>query len=477
MKKIKFIISSPQTRSIGIGKSRLFRWIFQSNGSICGVLIIAIGFIFLASISVSLAVEVSLPEVSVGQGEKINIPVNVEEVKGISSIALTLEFDPEIISITSVMKTKLTSGFLKAYNVKPPGVLLVSLASARGSSGSGAIVNVRVQVKDNVAAGKVSPLTLAQAKLNEGAISVTIKNGSLTVIPTFPVQLNEGLNMVSLPLEPIVPYTAKTFAEKLGSTIVIKLDKMRFIGYTLANEDDGFPIEGGKGYIINVPEAGTVTFSGNAWGSSREVNAAPASRRTNWAFVLTGRCPANVDTSSATIQLQNLRTGTIATGWNDKTGRYTVVSVDLSRKSVIEPGDTLQITINTPEGEIGQTHHKVTPNEVNQAFAKFHIRKGDLLPPQNLLLQNYPNPFNPETWIPYQLKSPADVTIYIYDVTGRLVRTLQIGEQPAGFYLSRSQSAYWDGKNNTGEKMANGVYLYRLTAGNFSAVRKMMLLK
>jgi len=439
--------------------------------------IIAIGFIFLASISVGLAVEVSLPDVSVGQGEKINIPVNVEEVKGIFSVALTLEFDPEIIKITSVMKTKLTTGFLKAYNVKPPGVLLISLASARGFSGSGAIVDIRAQVKDDVAAGKVSPLTLTQAKLSEGAVPVTVKNGSITVVPTFSVQLDDGLNMVSLPLEPVVPYTAKTFAEKLGSTIVIKLEKMSFIGYTLVNEDDGFPIEGGKGYIINVPEAKTVTFSGTAWSGSSDANAAPASRRTNWAFVFTGRCPANVDMSNSTIQLKNLRTGAIAAGWNDKTGRYTVVSVDLLRRSIIESGDTLEITINTPEGEIGRTHHKVTPNEVNQAFANLDIRNDDLLPPQNLLWQNYPNPFNPETWIPYQLKSPADVTIYIYDVTGRSVRTLQIGSQPAGFYLNRSQSAYWDGKNNTGEEVANGVYFYRLTVDNFSAVRKMMLLK
>ena len=100
-----------------------------------------------------------------------------------------------------------------------------------------------------------------------------------------------------------------------------------------------------------------------------------------------------------------------------------------------------------------------------------------LTPKETALLANYPNPFNPETWIPYHLAKDADVTLHIYAVNGILVRTLAIGLQPAGLYQNRARAAYWDGQNEFGETVASGVFFYTLTAGNFTATRKMLILK
>ena len=100
-----------------------------------------------------------------------------------------------------------------------------------------------------------------------------------------------------------------------------------------------------------------------------------------------------------------------------------------------------------------------------------------LIPKETSLLPNYPNPFNPETWIPYQLSEPAAVTVHIYAVNGRLIRTLVLGHQPAGIYHSKSRAAYWDGRNTQGERVASGVYFYTLSAGDFSATRKMLIRK
>jgi len=100
-----------------------------------------------------------------------------------------------------------------------------------------------------------------------------------------------------------------------------------------------------------------------------------------------------------------------------------------------------------------------------------------LTPKQTALLANFPNPFNPETWIPYQLSKDADVTLHIYAIDGTLVRTLGLGYQGAGLYQSRSRAAYWDGNNDVGEKVASGVYFYTLTAGDFTATRKMLIRK
>ena len=100
-----------------------------------------------------------------------------------------------------------------------------------------------------------------------------------------------------------------------------------------------------------------------------------------------------------------------------------------------------------------------------------------LMPKETALLANYPNPFNPETWIPYHLAKDADVTLHIYAVNGVLVRTLALGRQAAGMYGSRSGAAYWDGRNAFGEPVASGVYFYTLTAGDFTATRKMLIRK
>ena len=108
-----------------------------------------------------------------------------------------------------------------------------------------------------------------------------------------------------------------------------------------------------------------------------------------------------------------------------------------------------------------------------------------LTPKETVLLPNYPNPFNPETWIPYHLAQDADVTLTIYDIKGVIVRQLDLGHQPAGYYTDRTKAAYWDGRNVVGEQVSNGVYFYQLRvsssrsigAGDYSQVRRLVIVK
>ena len=100
------------------------------------------------------------------------------------------------------------------------------------------------------------------------------------------------------------------------------------------------------------------------------------------------------------------------------------------------------------------------------------------MPPEhNRLLQSFPNPFNPETWIPYQLKDASEVTIRIYNTVGELVRILDVGHKDAGLYVSQDRAAYWDGKNKFGMEVASGIYFYSIRAGDFAAVRKLIVLR
>jgi photosystem II stability/assembly factor-like uncharacterized protein len=88
------------------------------------------------------------------------------------------------------------------------------------------------------------------------------------------------------------------------------------------------------------------------------------------------------------------------------------------------------------------------------------------------LCQNYPNPFNPATAISYQLAEVSSVTLRVFDLLGREITTLVNGQQSAG-----SHTVQWDGKNNHGEHVSSGIYLYELRAGTSMTTRKMVLAK
>ena len=100
-----------------------------------------------------------------------------------------------------------------------------------------------------------------------------------------------------------------------------------------------------------------------------------------------------------------------------------------------------------------------------------------IAPTTTRLLPNYPNPFNPETWIPFELTRAADVTVRIYGQNGSIVRTLALGPRPDGYYTGSADAAYWDGRNESGEPVASGAYLYELQADDYRAMRRMVILK
>ena len=178
-----------------------------------------------------------------------------------------------------------------------------------------------------------------------------------------------------------------------------------------------------------------------------------------------------------TLTAKNMRTGTEAISGNAKTTK--AVATDLNRNSVVQAGDILEMVLRDAQGTIvaGPILQTVTNTDIHNAYLRVQLTVGDVLPKRTVLAQNYPNPFNPETWIPYQLREPAEVSIQIYDGAGHLVRTLNMGPKSVGTYTTRSRAAYWDGKNESGERVASGVYFYTLRTPEFSATRRMVILK
>ena len=172
---------------------------------------------------------------------------------------------------------------------------------------------------------------------------------------------------------------------------------------------------------------------------------------------------------------------------------------DVNGDGVVDRKDAALVAEHLGEGEAPAAPSSVrtaelTPERVRRALdilraaddgslpfqrgiAKLEHLLALFIPEKTALFANYPNPFNPETWIPYQLAEHADVTLSIYSIDGKLIRTLAIGYQPAGLYQYRSRAVYWDGRNALGEPVASGVYFYSLTAGTFTATRRMLILK
>ena len=199
-----------------------------------------------------------------------------------------------------------------------------------------------------------------------------------------------------------------------------------------------------------------------------------------WAFVVTSDIHGMETGTTYTLVAENLRTGTIATeNVTSDVRRSSAVWADLNRKSVVEAGDKLKIALYDERGNIvsGPFQRTVATTDIRDAFLNLELRVGDVRPEDTTLAQNFPNPFNPETWIPYQLSQPTEVSIQIYNVSGHLVRSLDLGWQATGSYMTPSSAAYWDGRNAVGERVASGIYFYTLQTADFTATRRMVILK
>ena len=297
----------------------------------------------------------------------------------------------------------------------------------------------------------------------------------------FSMHLSRGLNLLSVPLKPTVQMTARSLAVKTGATAVVMLDaaNQRFVGWTPSAPDDGFPIEGAKGYIANLPEPRAVVFTGTKWMHQAQVAAAPIATPLNqtWAFVVSGYLGGIQHFNGYRVTIRNTRTNAVMKA-QVRGNYFAAATADLNYRSVVELGDRLELTVTDIDGNIASERFHFTVTPMNLAHAALNVTLDGIgTPKQSLLLQNYPNPFNPETWIPYRLSENGQVSVSIYDTNGARIRTLSLGYQSAGFYQNRERAAYWDGCNDLGESVASGVYFYQLTTPAFQQTRRMLILK
>ncbi|MYE89433.1 T9SS type A sorting domain-containing protein [Candidatus Poribacteria bacterium] len=305
------------------------------------------------------------------------------------------------------------------------------------------------------------------------------------------ISLQAGPNLVGLPVnDPRVTNAsdiAGLFAEGVVTSTVISTAD----GFEVVSDTTDAAVMGDAAYLITADTVAPVSAAllGDGWSYSM-AGAAP--------IALAGY---SVDVQTPVLDVQGAVvdeiTGLAREGFRVKVKNlstkaalskvtsvetaegYNMTFVDLKAGHAARIGDILEISADSPSPLIGvqPVRHIVTADDVKSGILALEDLIAYEIPAETELLRNYPNPFNPETWIPYRLAEDTDVSLTIYDVNGTMVRTIDIGHQSAAVYESRSKAIYWDGRNRFGEQVASGIYFYSLSAGDFSATRKMVILK
>ena len=309
------------------------------------------------------------------------------------------------------------------------------------------------------------------------------------------ISLNRGMNLVGLPLKDLRIMRVSDLLALEGlagvvSTIIVSDDR-RFKTVGQADDDGDIHVTGGDAFLLIATEAATIDISGEGWTNSPVMLAAPPmtlagveAGDTTPVLVLTGSISTDgtgLNKTGVHVTVKNLTTGKSVTtamlnrGYRDLD--YQATTVDMGTGQAARIGDVLEISAQSAELSIrfDPVRHIVTSDDVERSRIHLPELIAHEIPAKTELLSNYPNPFNPETWIPYGLANDTNVQISIYDISGALVRQLNLGHQRAGNYTQRSRAAYWDGSNGIGEHVASGVYFYTLTAGHFTATRKMLV--
>ena len=261
-------------------------------------------------------------------------------------------------------------------------------------------------------------------------------------------------------------------------------------------------VNGGQSFIMEALYEATVSISGDGWGSfsgtlaapplaltfSRFRNASPVVCLTgSIAYVAEGReRHVPLTRLGLSVIVKNLSNGKVHTipatrrdSLQSEWFGYQLTVVETAIGRGVQVGDILEVSVQSPDPQIRAepVSHAVTPTDVENNRIILSELIAYEVPTKTALLLNYPNPFNPETWIPYQLADGEVVTLRIYDARGALVRRMEMGHQLAGYYTNRERAAYWDGRNESGESVASGLYFYQLGTPSFRQLRRMLIVK
>jgi len=425
---------------------------------------------------------IAVTNAEVKAGESASVSINIDDISGIAGVDIRLAYDATLIVIDDVQPVDVLANISADVNKDVPGEINISMESAKHTkTGPGAMFEIQFTVKSDAGA-TTTEIKFASVGLYDESdkdISAETTDGLITIKEPTPLEyprwdVNEDgvvdisdLVMVGKHFgedyRQIVAMAKMTDTRlKTGRTAVVKI---KANGKVDSRRILRIDIEAGKvfdlyGYQFDlIFDADVLKVIGITPGTML----ADDGIQTYWTV------DAIDNKSGKILGVTQIRKAT-PYGVSDKSETFGLLA-----SIVFEVKDVQKNTLlNIIRVEMADSDaHKIA-----STFSELHLNWEPLLIPQNaLLLQNYPNPFNPETWIPYHLAFDAEVTIRIYDVMGRIVRTIELGHKPAGIYADKMRAAYWDGRGNDGEAVVSGVYFYSIQAREFAATRRLVILK
>ena len=458
-------------------------------------------------------------------GEQLTLGINIIGGENVAGYQATVQFDTTALRYVSGVNGNYlpTGAFFVPPVVNGNQVTLAATSLTGGSQGDGTLATLTFEVLEV----KTSVLTLSEVKLTDidaDFLSVSAEDGevvgtgtpaetvvSLTPSPvtsptlgeqlTFNISIANGKNIAGYGLKLVfdptaLRYVSSSNADYLPADVfaippLVSGNQVTLTATSLSGGSQGDGTLAIVTFAVIAVKPSTLRF---AEVSLTDKNANVLTVRTKNAEVVEpARIPTDVN-GDGVVDLDDMR---LAASRVDQTGKNTA---DVNEDGVVDGADLLLIAAVIRQRNAAPSLH---PKSVAERFSTTEVRywlqlaqqheltdpmyqRGTLFleqllsiltPKETALLPNYPNPFNPETWIPYHLSAPANVSLHIYAADGKSIRTLWLGHQPAGIYESRSRAAYWDGKNELGESVASGVYFYTVFIGDFTATRKMLIRK
>jgi len=457
--------------------------------------------------SLSIAqVTVSLPNVpKQAVGASVVLPIAVGNLTGqnVRSYQFTLSYDTATVKITGYEATgTMSSAMTIVSNFNVPGKVTVAAAGVNALTGSGILLNLDAEIV-GLASGT---LAWSSFMFNEGTPTAITRNGAVNVVP--------DLNV-----------TVPAVSDTVGALVLIPINTDSLTGqgvyaYQFSASYDTTVLQlTGQGYstVGSISAAQGLTIQANMRPGTITIAAASSSPLSGKGALiyLTGKI-LKAGTTALTIAGFEYNEGTPTVGVTSGSVTGTLVNhppvitgqskvpdtlqVGSSYTFAVtatdpDPNDTLTYTwsVNDTVKQVGRSPFFTTTLPVLKGnvivkvvvtdmgglsvsatwtFLVTAVQKQPSLPTQFGLDQNYPNPFNPTTVISFDVPKPSAVRIVVYDILGKEVRTLVNNTMSPGTY-----HVTWDGLNDEGRQVSSGIYFYRMEAGSFVSMKKMLLLK
>ena len=428
-------------------------------------------------------VKVKLPQMSVQPGQIVLIPVDIDTDASdritVSSCEVVVTYDSDVVRMhePSIMGT-LVDGWSVEYRIAQ-GVdvsidtFRVALATSADTIASGTLFYIRAIASEYASSGDSCGLIFERCEFDEGGVSVETENGSMRIVFMLgdvsgngrvsaydaSLILQQTVGLIILPDPRWSAFTLAT-ADVTGNGSISALDASKILQY-IVGIITRFPAEGDAGKLVYAEKQVRVgepdRSSDHRWVVPIEIDemdgvlAGEMELSFDGADVVEVRMVDLISEYLSAVNIEKDRIRLSFAGAQSRSGEGRIIEV------VLEGSPVLSIDwVSLNEGRI-----------------PVRVVQGELESPRTYSLsQNYPNPFNPETTITYDMAESGVVRLAVYALTGQHIRTLVDGECVAGRY-----SVLWDGSDGTGKAVGSGVYVCRMVVGDYSAVKKMLLVR